>query len=72
VLANLYRRARQLGVVRDAFGRKYARQLARGGGSPAAAATLASAVVRIESARTEAELIGAVAAAQTLVAHQDT
>jgi hypothetical protein len=65
MLANLYRRGRQLAVVRDAFGRHYARLLARGGGSPKRTAELASAVVRIEAARTEAELIAAVAAAQT-------
>jgi hypothetical protein len=71
-LANLYRRAGQLAVVREAFGRQYARQLARGGGPPGVAATLASALVRIESARTEAELIAAVAAAQTVAVQKDT
>jgi hypothetical protein len=65
MLANLYRRGRQQAVVRDAFGRHYSRLLARGGGSPKRVAALASAITRIEAARTEAELIAAVAAAQT-------
>jgi hypothetical protein len=72
MLANLYRRARQLAVARDAFGRHFARQLARGAGSSRGAAALASAVVRIESARSEAELIAAVAAAQTIAVQKDT
>jgi hypothetical protein len=65
MLANLYRRAGQLPTARAAFDRHYARELARGaGGSPKRAAALAEALARIETARNEAELIAAVAAAQ--------
>jgi hypothetical protein len=65
MLANLYRRAGQLPVVRAAFARQVARELARGaGGSPRRAAALAESLARIEQARTETELITAVAAAQ--------
>jgi hypothetical protein len=65
MLANLYRRAGQLFVVRAAFDHHYQRELARGaGGSPKRAAALAEALARIETARTESELIAAVAAAQ--------
>jgi hypothetical protein len=64
MLANLYRRARQLPVVRAMFSRHYTRLLSRGGaGSPKRSASLAEAIARIEVARTEAELIAAVAAA---------
>jgi hypothetical protein len=64
MLANLYRRAGQLSTVRAAFQRLYTRELARGSGSsPKRAAVLAEALAGIESARTEAELIAAVAAA---------
>jgi hypothetical protein len=63
MLANLYRRAGRLGTVRAAFDRHYKRELARGaGGSPKRAAALAEAIARIETARTEADLIAAVAA----------
>jgi hypothetical protein len=61
MLANLYRRAGQFSVVRAAFARNVTRQLARGVGSPKRATVLAQALVRIESARSESELIAAVA-----------
>jgi hypothetical protein len=61
MLANLYRRAGQFSVVRGAFARQVARQLARGVGSPKRANALAQALVRIENARSESELISAVA-----------
>ena len=57
MLANVYRRAGQFGVVRAAFARHYQREAAR-------LRTDHAAVVRIESARDEAELIAAVGAAQ--------
>jgi hypothetical protein len=63
MLANLYRRARQLRVVRDAFNRHYARLIARSGAGSKRTAALAEALARIQSARTESELIAAVAAA---------
>jgi hypothetical protein len=64
MLADLYRRAGQFPVVRAAFGRQVSRELARGVvGSPRRAAGLAQALVLIEGARTESELIAAVAAA---------
>jgi hypothetical protein len=62
MLANLYRRARQLRVVRDAFSRHYARRVARGGVGSTRTAALAEALARIQSARTESDLIAAVAA----------
>src|SRR5207302_1904208 len=59
MLGSLYRRARLLASARTAFSRHYALRLARrGSGSPERSAALR----RIESARTEAELIEAVAA----------
>ena len=67
MLANLYRRAGQLPTVRAAFARQYRRELARGGvssRSPNRTAALAEALARIETARSESELIAAVAAAQ--------
>jgi len=65
MLANLCRRAGQLATVRTAFGRHMSRELARaGGGSPKRSAMLAEALARIETARTEADLIAAVASAQ--------
>ncbi|HLZ27164.1 MAG TPA: DUF4350 domain-containing protein [Chloroflexota bacterium] len=65
VLASLYRRAGQFAVVRAAFGRQMTRELARGGrASTQRAAILTDALARVESARTESELIAAVAAAQ--------
>jgi hypothetical protein len=63
MLANLYRRARQLTVARAAFSRHYARLLARGTSSPGQTASLAEAVAHIDAARTERELIAAVSAA---------
>jgi hypothetical protein len=64
MLANLYRRAGQLATVRDTFSRHYGRVLARGGGrSPRKAAALAEALAKIDGARSEAELIAAVAGA---------
>jgi hypothetical protein len=61
MLANLYRRAGQFATVRDAFSRHYARRLARGARSPKQATALAEALTRIESARSERELVAAVA-----------
>jgi hypothetical protein len=61
MLANLYRRAGQLSVVRTTFVHHYARLLARSAGSPRRAEALAQALARIENARTEDELISAVA-----------
>jgi hypothetical protein len=61
MLANLYRRAGQLAVVRSTFSRHSARLLARGASSPKRAAALAEALARIDTARTESELISAVA-----------
>jgi hypothetical protein len=57
MLANLYRRAGQFGVVRAAFARHYQREAARLG-------SRGDALVRIELARNDAELIAAVSAAQ--------
>ena len=65
MLANLYRRAGQLFIVRAAFSRHVTRELARsGGGSPKRSAILAEALARIETARSESDLIAAVASAQ--------
>jgi hypothetical protein len=63
MLANLYRRAGQFSVVRETFSRHYARTLARGAGPPRRAAAVAEALARIEHARTESDLISAVASA---------
>jgi hypothetical protein len=54
MLASLYRRAGQLGAARDAFSRHYARLRTRSDSS--------LALRRIETARTESDLIAAVAA----------
>jgi hypothetical protein len=65
MLANLYRRAGQFAVVRAAFSRHFARSIARGAsGSPKRTAALVAALARVEAARTEAELVAAVASAQ--------
>jgi hypothetical protein len=61
MLANLYRRAGQFLTVRDAFSRHYARRLARGIRSPKQAGAVAAALARIETARSESDLIAAVA-----------
>jgi hypothetical protein len=61
MLADLYRRAGQLQAVRAAFGRHYARSLARGTVSNRHATEFAEALRHLESARTEAELVSAVA-----------
>jgi len=61
MLANLYRRAGQFLTVRDAFSRHYARLLARGTRSPKQAGALAEALARIETARSESDLIAALA-----------
>jgi hypothetical protein len=61
MLADLYRRAGQLGVVRGAFSRHYARLLARGGVDARRQADYAEALSRVDAARTESELISAVA-----------
>jgi hypothetical protein len=64
MLANLYRRAGHLPTVRAAFSKQYTRELNRvGAGSPGRAVKLAEAVARIETARTESDLIAAVAGA---------
>jgi len=59
MLAGLYRRAGQLNLVRAAFARHYAHRLGR----PDAPSGARAALARIEQARSEAELIAAVAAA---------
>ena len=65
MLANLYRRAGQFAVVRAAFSRHLARSIARGAsGSPTRTAMLVAALARVEAARTESELVAAVASAQ--------
>jgi len=62
MLANLYRRApANFVTVRDAYSRHYARRLARGIRSPKQAGALAAALARIETARSESDLIAAVA-----------
>jgi hypothetical protein len=60
MLANLYRRAGQWKVVREAFRRQYARALARGTHDPGRARALREALVRLDSARSEAEVVAAV------------
>jgi hypothetical protein len=70
MLADLYRRAGQLGVVRSAFSRHYARLLARGGLSTRRHADVAEALSRVEAAHTESELTSAVAAAATSAGEQ--
>jgi hypothetical protein len=62
MLANLYRRAGQLQVVRETLGRSYARALARGTLPPDRAAALRSRLAALESARTESGVVSAVAA----------
>jgi len=61
MLANLYRRAGQFGVVRESFGRHYARLLARGRVGSKRTAAMAEALEHIKLARGESELVGAVA-----------
>lgn len=61
MLANLYRRAGQLGVVRTTFERHCARLLAHTPHASKRAAAYAEALARIESARNESELLAAVA-----------
>jgi hypothetical protein len=65
MLANLYRRAGQLELVRAVFSRHYARLLARGAGSSKRSAVLAAALAGVERARNESELIAAVGSAQS-------
>jgi hypothetical protein len=60
MLANLYRRSGQLGVVRERMSRVYARDGARGTLAPDRAAALESALARLESARTESQVVSAV------------
>jgi hypothetical protein len=64
MLANLYRRAGHLRVVRETLSRAYARQLARGTHPSARAAALRAALERVDRSRTEADLVAAVAAAE--------
>jgi hypothetical protein len=61
MLANLYRRAGQLHVVRAAFSRHYARLLARGAVSSRRAPKYAEALARLKAAGTESDLVSAVA-----------
>lgn len=61
MLANLYRRAGQLGVVRSAFERHYSRQLAHAPMGSKRASTYADALARVQSARSEPQLVAAVA-----------
>jgi hypothetical protein len=61
MLANLYRRAGQLQVARETLGRSYARGLARGTLPPDRAAALRSGIAALESARTESDMVSAVA-----------
>jgi len=61
MLANLYRRAGQFSVVRTAFGRHYARPSAHGGSDARRNAIYAEALARVHTARTESELVAAVA-----------
>jgi hypothetical protein len=63
MIANLYRRSGQLDVARSALARQYQRQLTRSGASPAAATESAA---RIAGARSEKDLLDAVAAAATV------
>jgi len=66
MLANLYRRAGQFAVVQSAFSRHFARLIARGAsGSATRTAALTAALARVEAARTESELVAAVASAQS-------
>jgi hypothetical protein len=58
MLASLYRRAGQFPIARAAFSRHYSRRLARSAATPG----LAESLARVERARTESELIAAVAA----------
>jgi hypothetical protein len=65
MLADLYRRAGQVAVVRRSFDEHYKRELARGiVSSPKRVAALSLALARVEAARNTAELIAAVAAAE--------
>ncbi len=66
MLANLYRRSGQFDVVRAAFARHYQRSPARvsDAASTRQAAARARTIADIESARTDAQLIAAVGAAQ--------
>jgi hypothetical protein len=59
MLANLYRRAGQLALVRETFSTHYMRATRRA--DSRRTAELAAAVARIQSARTEGELVAAVA-----------
>jgi hypothetical protein len=61
MLANLYRRAGQLQVARETLSRSYARGLARGTLRPDRAAALRSGLAALESARTEYDVVSAVA-----------
>jgi hypothetical protein len=62
MLANLYRRAGQLSVVREAFSRHYRRVLGHRTLTPGRSATLAEGLARVESSRSESDLVAAVAA----------
>jgi uncharacterized protein DUF4350 len=61
MLANLYRQAGQLDVVRESFSRHY-RRVASSRGEGRRGVEIAEALARIESAHTESELVSAVAA----------
>jgi hypothetical protein len=72
MLADLYRRAGQLAVVRATFSRHYGRLLARGNVSPARRADFSNALSRVETAQTESELTSAVAAIDTVSAAEQS
>jgi hypothetical protein len=57
MLANLYRRAGQFRVVHDHFVHQYARLMARGARTP----RKEEAFARVQSARTESELVAVIA-----------
>jgi hypothetical protein len=61
MLANLYRRAGQFQVVRAAFTQHYARLLARGAMGSRRVSNYAEALARVQAARTESELVTAIA-----------
>jgi hypothetical protein len=64
MLANLYRRADQFPVLRAALARHYSRLLARRAVGTPGAAALSEALARMETARSEPELLAALAAAE--------
>jgi hypothetical protein len=67
MLASLYRRAGQLGTVRNSFERHYQRLLARGALAPSQSAALGDALIYLHDAHSEHDLISAVGAAEQAV-----